>query len=102
MKNELAMSLISRQHLTEELARKQITALCEFDGGLVRPDKWSQYEPVKTSFNAGDINEPVNVLAQPQGHFFYRRGRPIVVEGGMWNLALPLDSRFTSPRFTNY
>jgi|SRR6185312_1111583 len=102
MKNELAMSLISRQPLTEELARKQITALCEFDEGLVRPDKWDQYEPIKTPFNAGEINEPVRLLAEPQGRFFYRSGRPIVVDGGMWNLALPLDCRFPSPRFTNY
>jgi len=96
------MSLISRRPLTEELARAQITALSDFDGGLLRPDKWSEYEPIRSPFNADDISDPVSVLAKPQGNFFYRSGRPTVVSGGMWNLAYPLDWRFPSPIFTNY
>jgi hypothetical protein len=102
MKNELAMSLISRRPLTEDLARDQITALSDFDGGLLRPDKWSQYEPIKTPFTVGDINEPVRILAEPHGSFSYRKGRPAVVTGTMWNLTHSADARFPSPIFTNY
>jgi len=102
MKNELAMSLISRRHLTEEVARGQIDALSNFDGGLVRPDKWSRFEPIRTPFDLVDTREPVRALAKPQGNFSYRKGRPIVVSGTMWNLALPSDARFPSPVFTNY
>jgi hypothetical protein len=102
MKNELAMSLISRRPLTEELARDQITALNDFDGGLLRPDKWSEFEPIKTPFNIGEMIEPVKTLAKPHGSFSYRKGRPTVVTGTMWNLTHSPDARFPSPVFTNY
>lgn|SRR5262249_42454464 len=41
MKNELAMRLFSRRTLTESVAGEQITALSDYGGGLMRPDKCS-------------------------------------------------------------
>lgn len=69
MKNELAMALFSRRSLTEAVGREQITALSEFGGGLMRPDKGSQFEPIKTLFNPADLSGPVQWLTKPQGEF---------------------------------
>jgi hypothetical protein len=102
MKNELEMTLSSRRSLTESVAREQITALSDFDGGLMRPDKVSEFEPIRTSFDPSDISNPVRWLAKPQGEFLYRQGSPIHLSGEMWNRTLPPTSRFASPLFSNY
>jgi hypothetical protein len=102
MKNELAMALFSRRSLTDSVAREQINALSDFDSGLMRPDKCSEVEPIRTPFDPADIREPIRWLAQPHGEFFYRKGRPAHVTGEMWNLTRSSDARFPSPLFTNY
>ena len=102
MKNELAMALFSRRLLTESVAREQITALSDFGGGLMRPDKCSEVEPIRTPFDPANINEPVRWLAQTHGTFMYRKGRPVHVSGVIWNLTHPPTARFPSPLFTNY
>lgn len=102
MKNELEMTLFSRRLLTESVAKEQITALCDFDNGLMCPDKGSEFEPIKTPFDPTDISDPVRWLTKPQGEFFYRQGSPIHLSGQMWNLTLPTTSRFPSPLFSNY
>ena len=102
MKNELAMRLFSRRSLTESVAREQIAALRDFGDGLMRPDKCSEYEPIRTPFDRADLSEPIQWLAKPHGRFFYRKGRPAYVTGEMWNLTHSPTARFPSPLFTNY
>jgi hypothetical protein len=102
MKNELSMALFSRLSLTEEIAAQQITALSDFSGGLMRPDRCSECEPVKTPFDSADIREPVRWLAKPHGEFFYRSGRPAHSAGAIWNLTRSATARYPSPLFTNY
>jgi hypothetical protein len=102
MKNELEMTLSSRRPLTESVARQQITALSDFEGGLMRPDIASEFEPIKTPFDPADISDPVRWLTKPQGEFLYRKGSPIHLSGEMWNRTLPPTSRFASPLFSNY
>jgi hypothetical protein len=102
MKNELEMTLSSRRSLTESVAREQITALSNFGGGFMRPDKCNNVEPIRTPFDSADINEPIRWLTKPQGTFFYRKGSPIHLSGEMWNRTLPPTSRFASPLFSNY
>jgi hypothetical protein len=101
MKNELEMKLFSRRSITEAVAREQITALSDFGGGLMRPDKASEFEPIKTPFDPADISEPVRWLAKPHGEFFYRQGNPVHLSGEMWNRTLSPTSRFPSPLFRN-
>lgn len=88
--------------MTESMARRQIDTLVNFDGGIVCPDKWGTFEPLKTPFDAGDMSIPFKKLSEPQGNFFYRKGRPIQVQGEIWNRTLPPTSRFPSPLFANY
>src|SRR5947209_17215389 len=102
MKNELEMGLFSRRSLTDSLAREQITELSDFGGGLMRPDKYGEFEPIRTPFDPVDISKPIRGLAKPGGGFFYRKGRPVHVSGGMWNYTRPPTARFPSPPFTNY
>lgn len=102
MKKELEMNIRSRLSLTESVAKKQISALSDFADGLLRPDKCSEFEPIRTPFDPADIGKPVQWLAKPHGAFFYRKGRPTHVSGQMWNLTLSPTSRFPSPLFTNY
>ncbi len=102
MKNELAMRLFSRRILTESVARQQITALSNFCGGLMRPDKCSEVEPISTPFDPTAISKAIQWLAKPHGEFFYRKGRPVQVSGAMWNLTQPQTARFPSPLFSNY
>jgi hypothetical protein len=102
MKNELEMTLSSRRPLTESFAREQITALCKFGGGFMRPDEASEFEPIKTPFDPADLSGPVQWLAKPQGEFLYQKGSPIHLSGQMWNRTLPPTSRFSSSRFSNY
>jgi hypothetical protein len=102
MKNELEMTLSSRRYLSESVAGEQIAALSNFGGGLMRPDKCNNFEPIRTPFNSADMDEPIRWLAQPQGNFFYKKGRPVHLSGEMWNRTLPPTSRFASPLFSNY
>jgi hypothetical protein len=102
MKNELEMTLFSRRSLTDAVAREQITALSDFCGGLMRPDKCNEFEPIRIPFDPSDISTPIRWLAQPHGEFFYRKGRPAYVAGEMWNLTHSPGARFPSPLFTNY
>jgi hypothetical protein len=100
MINELAMRLFSRRSLTKLQAKDQITGLSEFGGGLMRPDKCGEFEPIRTPFDSTDISEPIRWLAQPHGEFFYRKGRPLHASGEMWNLTHSPSARFPSPLFT--
>lgn len=102
MKNLLEMRLFSRRVLTESTAMEQITALSEFDGGLMRPDKCGEFEPIRTPFDLSDIREPIRWLIKPHGEFFYQKGRPKHMTGEMWNLTHSPNARFPSPLFTNY
>ena len=102
MKNTLVFALSSRQSLTEAMARRQISTLVNFDGGIVCPDKWGTFEPLKTPFDAEDIDIPVQGLAKPQGDFFYRKGKPIHLSGEIYNRTHPPTARFPSPLFTIY
>ena len=102
MKNELEMTLSSRRTMTESFAREQISALCEFGGGVMCPDKASEFEPIKTPFDPADISGPVHWLSKPQGDVLYRKGSPIHLSGAMRNGTLPPTSRFASPIFSNY
>ena len=102
MKNELEMTLSSRRPFTESVAREQITALSEFAGGLMCPDKASETEPIKAPFDPADLSGPVQWLSKPLGQFLYRQGNPIQLGGEMWNRTLPAVSRFASPPFSNY
>src|SRR5947207_2835580 len=102
MKNELAMRLFSRRPLTESVAREQIMALSDFGGGLMRPDKCSEFEPIRTPFDAADISKPVRWLSKTGGEFLYRQGRPVHLSGEMWNLTRPPTARFPAGPFTNY
>lgn len=88
MKNELEMAISSRRILTELVARDQITALIDFGGGLMRPDRCGEFEPIRTAFDPADISEPTRWLAEAQGRFLYRKGRPAHVAGEMWNRTL--------------
>jgi hypothetical protein len=102
VKNELAMRLFSRRPLTESVARDQITALSDFGGGLMRPDKCSEFEPIRIPFDPADISDPIQWLTKPHGEFLYKKGRPAHVSGVMWNLTHSPTARFPSPAFTNY
>jgi hypothetical protein len=102
MKKELEMKLFSRRSLTQSVAKKQITALSDFAGGLMRPDKCSAFEPIRTLFDPAEVSNPVQWLAKPHGRFFYRRGLPTHVSGQMSNLTHSPTARFPSPLFTNY
>lgn len=96
------MVLLSRRALTESVARQQIVALSDFCSGLMRPDKCSEVDPIRTLFDPSDISKPIEWLAQPFGEFFYQKGRPIYVSGQMWNLDRGPDSHFPAGPFTNY
>lgn len=96
------MALFSRRVLTESAAREQITALSEFDDGLIRPDKCSEFEPIRAPFDPADIREPVRWLAKPNGEFLYKKGKPVYASGEIWNLIRSRDARFPAGPFTNY
>lgn len=96
------MRLFSRRTLAESVAREQIAALSNFASGLMRPDKWGEFEPIRTPFDPSDISECVRRLAKTGGGFFYRKGRPVYASGGMWNLTRPPTARFPAGPFTNY
>src|SRR5215469_25456 len=101
MKNELDMGLFSRRTLTESVAREQITALSDFGGGLMRPDKCREFEPIRTPFDPADISQPVHWLTKTGGEFLYQKGRPTQVSGGIRNYTSPPTARLPSPPFTN-
>jgi len=68
----------------------------------MRPDKWGEFEPIRTPFNPADIRDPVGRLAEAHGSFLYRKGRPAHVADEMWNRTQPPTARFPSPLFSNY
>ena len=68
----------------------------------MRPDKCSEYEPIRRPFDASDISKPIEWLASTGGVFLYRKGKPIQVSGVMWNLSRSPTARFPTPPFSNY
>ncbi|UWZ86367.1 hypothetical protein [Occallatibacter riparius] len=102
MRYRLVFVLSSRRSQTEEIARRQISTLVNFGDGIVCPDKWGTFEPLKTPFNAEDIDIPVQGLSKPQGNFHYRKGKPVQLSGEIYNRTHPSTARFPSPLFTNY
>lgn len=102
MNHRLVFALFSRQCLTESIAQQQMAALVSFDRGIMSPDKWGTFEPLKMPFNIENFSIPVECLAKPGGSFFYRKGKPIQISGEIWNLTHPPMARFPSPLFANY
>jgi hypothetical protein len=102
MKDELAMRLFSRKTITPSVARDQIIALSNFRSGLMKPDRCSEVEPIRTPFDPADIEEPIRWLSKPHGEFFYKKGSPAHLAGEMWNLTHSPNAQFPSPLFTNY
>lgn len=102
MTNKLVFALFSRKPLMESVARRQIAALVSFRGGIVCPDKWGEFEPLKAPFDVKDFSIPVRCLAKPHGEFLYRKGKPVQLSGEIWNRTHPPTARFPSPLFTNY
>lgn len=99
MTETLNMALFSRKAITERLARRQIGLLSCFRDGLMRPDKWSEFEPIRTVFDPENVEQAVQCLSKHQGNFFYRKGRHL--SGEIWNLKHPPDARFPGPLFCN-
>jgi hypothetical protein len=99
MKNPISMAMFSRRALTRETAGEQLDFLSSFEGGLLCPDTCSQYEPIRTSFDPGNIVDPVSWLAKPHGSFFYKKGKPAVLRGEVWNLMHSIDAKAPSPLF---
>jgi hypothetical protein len=102
MKNALEMTLSSRRRLTESAAKKQLETLFEFEGGLMRPDKCSRFEPIRTQFDASHLDKYVQGLAEPHGGFLYQKGKPVYMRGQMWNRSNSPDALFPSTLFSNY
>lgn len=102
MTNTLEMTLFSRRLLTDVLAKEQIAAISDFGGGLMRPDKWSVVEPIRTPFNPSDLSAAIRGLVKPQGAFLYQKGGPVYLSGEIWNLTRPTTARFPGPLFINY
>lgn len=100
--NTLVFALSSRESLTDAVARRLVSTLRDFDGGVMCPDRWGKFEPLKTPFDVEDIDIPVKGLAKPHGEFFYRKGKPIELSGEIYNRTHPPSARFPSPVFTVY
>jgi hypothetical protein len=98
--NELKVCLFSRRVLARDVAHEQLTFLSEFEGGLLRPDKWDIYEPIKRAFDNGQIALAADELSKPHGTFLFKKGRPRVMEGSAWNLTHPPTARFPGPLFS--
>jgi hypothetical protein len=102
MRRALALALFSRRPLSPATACAQITALSEFAGGLVRPDKAAEFEPIRTAFDPENLQESIAYLSKPGGAFMYRKGRPTYASGVIWNLSHPPTARFPGRLFANY
>lgn len=102
MKDALTMALFSRRKLTPLVAREQIAALSSFGGGLMRPDKCSEAEPIRSAFDPADLSGPIEWLLKPNGTFLYRKGSPIQMSGEIWNLSRSLTARVPAGPFVNY
>lgn len=116
MKDQMAIRLFSRQELVEEIAERQIAVLSNGGAGLMRPDKCSRFEPIRTLFDPSKIDEAVTWLSAPAGRFMYRKGRPANLTGVMWNRSNPelwerstrgkpiqrMSPKFPPPLFINY
>ncbi len=100
MLDELTLCLFSRRVLARDVAQEQLTLLSEFEGGLVRPDKWDLYEPVKRTFDGGQIALAADELSKRHGTFLFRKGRPRAIDGSAWNLTQPPSARFPAPLFS--
>jgi len=99
MKNALALAMFSRRPLTHQAAREQLDFLSNFEEGLLRPDICSEYEPVRTPFDQQDLAGPISWLSKPHGALLYKKGKPAIVTGEIWNLTHSADAKAPSPLF---
>ncbi len=78
MKNELEMKLFSRRSLTDLIARQQITALSDFGGGLMRPDKCSEVDPIRTRLTLPTSASQLSGWHNRSANFFIKRVVPFM------------------------
>jgi hypothetical protein len=60
MKDALEMVLLSRRSLTDVVAKAQIEALSNYCDGLMRPNKCSEVNPIRTPFDPADISNQLS------------------------------------------
>lgn len=81
-RSPIDMRVFSRQALTDSVSAVQINALSCFRDGLMRPEKWAAFEPIKKIFDTTQITEAVRELTRP-GTFLFKK--PNCVSGAIWN-----------------
>lgn len=70
MRDAWIMRLFSRERLDAASASKQIASFGSVSGGVLLPDKWGGYEPVRTQFSLDGLDEPVQSLISPLGSVY--------------------------------
>ncbi len=83
------LEVFSRQPLDHDGAKEQISALCQFEGGLLLPTKSDASEPIREPFDPEDIGGPVRWLSQPGGAFFFKRTKTPKLNGYIANRKRP-------------
>lgn len=107
MTRELVMRLFSRRPFSAESAARQIHALSSFEEGILRPETWAEFEPIRRPFDPQDLSGPVEALSSPAGTFMYRHNLPTKFSGVIWNRSRPklhnnAVAKFPPPLFLNY
>jgi hypothetical protein len=89
MTTTVKLEVFSRQPLDHDNAREQISALSQFEGGLLRPTRCDASEPLRELFDPEDISGPVRWLSQPGGAFFFKRTKTPKLNGYVANRKRP-------------
>ena len=70
------------------MADKIFTFICEYKDGILIPDKWGLWEPLKYVFDVSEKNKYISKIAYPGGEFYMikRRRYDIIITNYYWAL----------------
>lgn len=57
------------------LSEKILRFFIEYGSGIITPDKWNTFEPIKHDFVISEFNNYVGVLSYPSGNLFLKKSK---------------------------
>lgn len=70
--NEFETSILPHYNT---LAEKIVRFFIEYEAGVISPNKWNTFEPIKYDFIISEINKYIGILAFPGGNLFLKRDK---------------------------
>ena len=67
------------------MAEQIMRFFIEYGDGIITPDKWNTFEPIKHNFTISELNNYVGVLSYPGGNLFLKKNKKYTCHITNWD-----------------